>query len=408
MLRDAEACRFVQGEAFISREWRFQPQSQFGTCFQLIEPERVAQPSIADPEKTRAGIEFDRYGAATAYHIMTRHPSDYSTGIPGAMTEWQRVPKYNRYGWLQMIHVFEQTRANQSRGFSKFASIVKRLKMMDRHESVTLELSIVAAALAVVIESQFGAQSGFEAIGASPMQGMQEYMGAQAAFKNASPVMFDGVKIPHLFPGEKLNISRAEPPGDQFQAFEEAMLRHMARGLGTSYESLSGDYSKTSYSSARAALAEAWGAVLSAREFGPSKIANQMFGLWLDEAITRQIIPLPAGVTIEQYQQNKQWFKQATWIGAGRMPIDELKSAKANEILLATNQTTLAMIAADQGLDYEDLLEQRAEERRMEKELGIESPEIQAQQQATSDALVNAMLFENEQSMQVSQAQNKT
>jgi lambda family phage portal protein len=375
MLRDAEATRFIQGEAFISREWRFQPfnQTPYGTCFQLIEPERVCQPNGADVTKIRSGIEFDSYGAATAYHVRTRHPADYQNGFSG-LAEWQRVTKYNRFGWLQMIHVFDQQRANQSRGFSKFAAIVQRLKMMDRHENVTLELSIIASALAVVIESQFGQQSAFEALGASPMQSLFEYSTAQAEFRKESPLLFDGVRIPALLPGEKLNVSRAEPPGDQFAAFQESMLRHVARGLNVSYEQVSGDYSKTSYSSARAALAEAWGSVLSARESGPVKIANQMFRLWLDEAIIRGLIPLPDGIDLTQYQANKALLTRCTWIGAGRMPIDELKAAKANELMLATNQTTLASIAADSGQDYEELLQQRAEEKRMAEELGLMDP----------------------------------
>jgi lambda family phage portal protein len=297
------------------------------------------------------------------------------------LAEWQRVTKYNRFGWLQMIHVFDQQRANQSRGFSKFAAIVQRLKMMDRHENVTLELSIIASALAVVIESEFGQQSAFEAIGASPMQSLFEYSQAQNEFRKESPLLFDGVRIPSLLPGEKLNVSRAEPPGAQFAAFQESMLRHVARGLNVSYEQVSGDYSKTSYSSARAALAEAWGSVLSARESGPVRIANQIFRLWLDEAIIRGLIPLPAGIDLAAYQNNKALLTRCTWIGAGRMPIDELKSAKANELMLATNQTTLAAIAADSGQDYEELLEQRAEEKRMAEELGLVDPSSQMETQ---------------------------
>jgi lambda family phage portal protein len=375
ILRDAEATKFIQGEAFISREFRFQPfnQSPYGTCFLMIEPERISQPNGADVNKIRSGIEFDSYGAATAYHVRTRHPADYQNGYNG-VSEWQRITKYNRFGWLQMIHVFDQQRANQSRGFSKFAAIVQRLKMMDRHENVTLELSIIASALAVVIESQFGQQSAFEAIGASPMQSLFEYSTAQAEFRKESPLLFDGVRIPALLPGEKLNVSRAEPPGDQFAAFQESMLRHVARGLNVSYEQVSGDYSKTSYSSARAALAEAWGSVLSARESGPVKIANHIFRLWLDEAVTRGLIELPAGVDFAAYQNNKALLTRCTWIGAGRMPIDELKSAKANELMLATNQTTLASIAADYGQDYEELLQQRAEEKRLAEELGLTDP----------------------------------
>jgi lambda family phage portal protein len=386
-LRDAEASKFIQGEAFISREFRFQPfnQSSFGTCFQLIEPERVVQPPSTSLEKVRAGIEFDAWGAPVAYHIRTQHPADFQSGY-SRVIEWQRVTKFNSYGWLQLIHVFDQQRANQTRGFSKFAPILQKLKMSDRHHDVTLELSIISAALAIVIESQFGPQSSLEALGASPMQSLSEYVGAQTQFKKASPVVFDGVKIPHLFPGEKLNVSRAEPPGQSFREFENSILRHVAKGLNMSYESLSGDYTQTTYSSARAALSEAWSSVLSARESGPIRVATHIFRLWLREGVTRGLVPLPPGVDLQAYLAKETLFSRCNWIGAGKSIVDEKKSAESNKILLDSNLTTLSAIAADRGEDFEDILEQRAEEQRLMAELGISNAPSTTQPQAQAAA----------------------
>lgn len=383
-LRDAEAIKFTQGESFTSREWRFAPfgGSPYGTCFQLIEPERVCNPIGGDMTKIRAGIESDSWGAAVAYHVRTKHQNDIGTGGVSAFPVWDRITKYNKFGWLQMIHNFDQQRANQTRGFSPMASVVKRLKMLDRQENVQLELAIIAASLAIVIESQFGPNSAMDALGASQMGQLAEYVGAQADFKKGSPVLFDGVKIPHLFPGEKLNVQQAQPPGEQFAAFQEAMLRHAARGLNTSYESLSGDYSKTSYSSARAAMAESWGAVQSAREFGPARMATQMFRLWLREAVIRDLVPLPDGIDKNSFIQKESLLAKCSWIGAGRSAIDELKSAKASELMINTNQTTLAQVVADNGEDWEDVLEQRAEEKRMMDELGISPVTIQPGQAA--------------------------
>jgi capsid protein len=73
----------------------------------------------------------------------------------------------------------------------------------------------------------------------------------------------------------------------------------------------------------------------------------------------------------QTFLQKEGMFAKCAWIGAGRSAIDELKSAKANDLMLSSNQTTLAQIAADNGDDWEELLEQRAEEKRMMDELGI-------------------------------------
>ncbi len=59
-----------------------------------------------------------------------------------------------------------------------------------------------------------------------------------------------GVKIPHLFPGDDLKLQTAQDSDNGFSALEQALLRYIAAGLGVSYEQLSRDYSKVSYSSA--------------------------------------------------------------------------------------------------------------------------------------------------------------
>ena len=47
-------------------------------------------------------------------------------------------------------------------------------------------------------------------------------------------------------------------PSANFSAFVEIVLRATAASVGIPYESLTKDFSKTNYSSARAALNEAW------------------------------------------------------------------------------------------------------------------------------------------------------
>jgi capsid protein len=76
-----------------------------------------------------------------------------------------------------------------------------------------------------------------------------------------------GVRIPILFPGEKVGFQAAARPNTAFAEFEAAALRNIAAGTGTvSYEQLSGDWSRTNYSSARASLLEIWKSLLFASE----------------------------------------------------------------------------------------------------------------------------------------------
>ncbi|MGT7511846.1 phage portal protein, partial [Escherichia coli] len=64
--------------------------------------------------------------------------------------------------------------------------------------------------------------------------------------------------IPHLYPGDSLNLQTAQNADNGFSELEKALLRYIAAGLGVSYEQLSRDYSQVSYSSARASANESW------------------------------------------------------------------------------------------------------------------------------------------------------
>ncbi|TXP01160.1 phage portal protein, partial [Escherichia coli] len=80
-------------------------------------------------------------------------------------------------------------------------------------------------------------------------------------------VTLGGVKIPHLFPGDDLKLQTAQDSDNGFSALEQALLRYIAAGLGVSYEQLSRDYSKVSYSSARASANESWRYFMGRRKF---------------------------------------------------------------------------------------------------------------------------------------------
>ncbi|MCM4266031.1 phage portal protein, partial [Escherichia coli] len=85
------------------------------------------------------------------------------------------------------------------------------------------------------------------------------------------------VKIPHLFPGDDLKLQTAQDSDNGFSALEQALLRYIAAGLGVSYEQLSRDYSKVSYSSARASANESWRYFMGRRKFIAARLATQMF-----------------------------------------------------------------------------------------------------------------------------------
>jgi capsid protein len=65
------------------------------------------------------------------------------------------------------------------------------------------------------------------------------------------------------------------------------------------------------------------------------------------------------------------YYARAKWIGPGRGWIDPVKEAEAAQIRMASMISTLEAECAEQGLDWNDVAEQRALETARLKQLGL-------------------------------------
>ncbi|EOJ7497614.1 phage portal protein, partial [Escherichia coli] len=177
---------------------------------------------------------------------------------------------------------------------------------------------------------------------------------------------------PHLFPGDDLKLQTAQDSDNGFSALEQALLRYIAAGLGVSYEQLSRDYSKVSYSSARASANESWRYFMGRRKFIASRLATQMFSCWLEEALLRGIIR-PPRARFDFYQARSAWSR-AEWIGAGRMAIDGLKEVQESVMRIEAGLSTYEKELALMGEDYQDIFRQQVRESAEREKAGLSRP----------------------------------
>ncbi len=54
-----------------------------------------------------------------------------------------------------------------------------------------------------------------------------------ARYYSTNSIKLGGVKIPHLYPGDELNLQTAQDSDNGFSALEQALLRYIAAGLGS-------------------------------------------------------------------------------------------------------------------------------------------------------------------------------
>lgn len=390
MIRMSVAVFVYTGEALGTAEWIREVDRPFYTAVQLISPSRLSNPDGAMNDRfLRDGVKKDDRGKPLGYYIRVSDPYDVADVlnqfrwtyvparknlIPGAPPMWNRK---------MVIHVKDSVQPNQTRGISALVAVLKEMRMTRKFRDITLQNAIVNASYAATIESELPSEVVAAAMGAGAagdvstafMNFIGSYLsGLDAYLKNANAVAVDGAKMPHLFPGTKLNARNLGTPGGVGTDFETSLLRHTCAGLGISYEEFANDWSKTNYSSGKASALKTWKHMSSRKKFVADKVANEILSLFVEEDLNAGNLPLPRGwdSRIFYMPYGKEALLQCDWIGAGRGQIDELKETQAALLRINGRLSTHEQEIAKQGGDYRKTFRQISREERYAKSLSLE------------------------------------
>lgn len=373
MIREGVAVHSFNGELFVQPCWDERCGNVFRTHFKMVSPRRISNPyNGSDTKNLRAGVVVNNAGAALGYHVSEDEYPSFSA------QKWRYIPRELCNGRPAMIHVFEPREDGQTRGANQFYSVMEQMKMLDTLQKTQLQSAIVKAMYAVTIESELNTQSAMEFIlGAgegSKNNGIHElFKLINTWYADNQIKLGSGVKAPHLAPGDSLKLQTAQNADNGFSVFESALLRNIAAGTGVSYEQLSRNYQQLSYSTARASANESWAYFMGRRKFIAARQASLMFSCWLEEAIVRRVVRLPAKARFTFQEARNSWSK-AEWIGSGRMAIDGLKEVQEAVMLIEGGLSTFEIECARRGLDYEDVFAQQVREMQARRKAGLKPP----------------------------------
>lgn len=383
LLRMMVGVYFAGGEMLATCNWMTNRASPYATSFQLVDCDRLSNPQdMADTKAMRRGVELDANGAPIAVHIRRGYPTDTERSDPGDNYTWDRRSIWLKWGRLNTLLIQNLQRPEQNRGVADLVAVLKETRMADRFHGVTLANAIANASFAASIESELPPDMAFEMIGAktgtqSATAGMA-YLQAIAEYaRGGRNIEIDGVKIPHLFPGTKLKMYPAGTVGGIGTGFETALHRYMSAGLGISYEELTNDFSKTNYSSARAAANNTLRFMTARKKEIADRAANCMFRNWFEEAMDEghftTLNPfLKRNKDLFYEGMNKDALCNATWIGASRYQVDELKETQSAVMRINAGLGTAEGENARLGLDWRQTYRQQAREKRMREKLGLD------------------------------------
>jgi lambda family phage portal protein len=344
--------------------------SRWNTRLQMVHPARLSQPHNK-PETLdfRGGIELDQYGAPARYHIRKTHPGE--VGLTIDSFDWEVVPVEMSWGRARVIHLYNQDDIGQTRGVAALTSVLRQFKMLDRYELEELRVAVLNSLVFAALETPLDTEGVAALFGTS--EDMSGFSGYYDMLQNVQ-VNMRGGSMPVLPPGTKMNPFVPTRPSSAVDAFTTVMLRHIASGLNIPYELLAKDFSKTNYSSARAALLEAWRYFNSVRQLVVDHWSKVIYDLWFEEAVNRGRIPDCAP---DDYYNNQVAWTRAKWLFAPRGWVDPVKEAKGLQIRMDTGTETLEDVCGEQGRDWIDTIDQQAAENAYAQSKGVPLPHVE-------------------------------
>jgi len=327
-----------------------------GLALQVIDPDLVddsytLQGPRMNPE-IYLGVEVDSLGRRLAYHVL-----DYPYGPGYAGRGRIRVPASD------VIHAYRVHRANQMRGVTWMARSMAPLKDEERYAQNELVASAAGAAKMGFITNEAG---GVGAVTTDPITEGEAASSDGSGTSGGSKIAVDAEpgSIWELDPGQAFEGWSPDHPSTAFGAFTSAILRRSASGFDVGYEPLTGDYSQVTYLSARASQLVERMVWAKLQHWWIRVFLQPVFDWWLEAAWMSGALQLPGG----------DWrrYRNVIWRPRGWRWIDPSKDAAAAREMLGLNLTTRTRLLAEQGEDFEDLLEEQAEELKLAREYKVE------------------------------------
>jgi lambda family phage portal protein len=341
------------GEIIAVPTWVEEPGRTLARCLELVEAERLATPT--GKKGVFQGIELGEVRKEPVrYWIRKADRVIGDTEIP--RYEYVGLPARDGRGRPLVLHVFPSNRPGQLRGVPWFAPLLTKFKHLADYLEAEVVAAKVAACIALVISQ------------ADPSMALQNPTLETDSASGKKKEVWEPGSVMRIGFGERAEMMDPKRPGETFPAFLEQILRLIGAALGLPYELLLKDFSKTNYSSARAALLEGRRHFMKWRGWLGRKFCQPVWELVLEEAYLRGLFPA------RNFYAFQEEYCRAQWIGGGWGWVDPVKEVQASKMAIDYGLSTLAEEVASQGRDWEETLEQRQREEEKIRELELTIP----------------------------------
>lgn len=175
--------------------------------------------------------------------------------------------------------------------------------------------------------------------------------------------------VQYLGTGETVDFGDPKRPSGTFEPVVLAVLRSIGASLGLPLELVLKDFSRTNYSSVRAALLEARRFFRADQTWLAARLCQPCWEWVLEEAWLREDLP-----AVDLFGESREDWMRVSWIAPGWGWVDPVKEVESSKQAIEANLSTLADECAAQGRDWEDVLTQKKREQDRRNELGLAEP----------------------------------
>nr|BDD46285.1 phage portal protein [Gammaproteobacteria bacterium] len=322
-------------------------ENPWGFVIELLDAARLdhnLNDDLQNGNRIRLGIELTKAGKPIAYWFLKGNQSSYS----GRRDAHDRVPAED------IIHWFDPDRPEQLRGVSWMASGILTAHQIDQYQ----EAAIVAARA-----------------GASKMGWVK---GGQNAHAIADEKDANGDLIEELEPGVIGHLGAdgdfigfdPKYPHEAYPSFMETNHRDLAAGWGVSYHALTGNLKDVNFSSIRTGTLEERERWMVTQDSFEGAVMRRIYLRWLNAAVFNGrfgLIKVSRETALQRFAAHKFQGRRWKWV-------DPAKDIKAIVEAINAGLASPQSVAAELGVDVNEILDQIAEFQKSLKEKVVTLP----------------------------------
>lgn len=336
-LRTMRWSRAVDGEAFALKINNSRLDG-VQLDLRLYEADQIANPTWILELGEIDGCRIDENGNVSEWHVLRNHPGATELSVT-SLGRW--VPAD------QVLHWGHLTRPGQHRGVGEVVPALELFALLRRYTLATVTAAETAADFAALIHTN--------------IPGVDGGMVPVPAWDTMPIVRGMAMSLPDGWDATQM---KPEHPTATFAEFRRSLINEIARALNMPYIVAALDSSSANYSSMRGDYLVYRKGISALRRECERNVLDPLLRAWLDEAaLLPGMIPMGLGPVAAW-----NW----RWVWPGWEHVDPTKEADAQSIRLANCTTTLSEECARAGDDWRRVLRQRAAEKALMRELGLD------------------------------------